>query len=245
MPIIPLTDAEGRFRDFAPAILSAHMLFPSSDSAKHRNSYIACHVGEHILKDRNPNILVEIDRGFLTGLLDSPSREEIKKLAELHSGGGSMAGALLYFIVGLSQKRPKDASVLKAVELYTSFADSDTEGRDLPHSPAFIKDKWATYKPVSHYWAASHTMRQHLPDFEHEEAPHEIFIDFLGLSEWFRMQGESIVARAQAKWHGPVLNPAETYRLPDNLDVPLIEADLPIGPEAEKILAKYQAPKKI
>ena len=156
-----------------------------------------------------------------------------------------MSGVLLYFIVGLSQHRPKDASVLKAVELYASFAESDAQDRDLPRSPAFIKDKWAVYKPVSHFWAASHTMGQHLPNFDHEEVPHEIFLDFLGLSEWYRRQGESIVARAQAKKHGPVLNPSETYRLPDNLDVPLIEADLPIGQEVAAILANYRAPKKI
>jgi hypothetical protein len=221
------------------------MLFPSQGSALHRRSYLAQHVGASILKDQNPQIIVEIDRGFLTQLLDSPSRDEVKRLAERHAAGGSMAGVLLYFIVSLAQNRPQDASVLKAIDLYISLIKREPEDRTRPHSPAFVKGRWTVYKPVSHFWAASHSVAQHYPDFDHEEVPHEVFLDFLGLSEWFRGQGESIVARAQAKKHGPVLNPSETYRLPDNLEIPLMEADLPIGSEAAAILTRYRAPKRL
>jgi hypothetical protein len=169
--------------------------------------------------------------------------KELAQIAEC----AMISSQVLHWVAMLSNHQPQHASVLKAVEIVCYQAERyNLDHPPVAASPAFIKGQWSHFKPVAHLWCAAWASLRQAPSFTLIGIQAEALLDFLGAAEWFRREGERIVARGQAKTHGPVLNPSETWIPPPDIQVSEMEAVLgPPAPEILEVLRKYRAPKKI
>lgn len=239
LPTLPISTGDGKLNEEAAALTMAFMLFPRDASA--RDQFLALNTFEKILKLKARKATVPIS--FLRHLADAPSRNDYDELVGQRAVAGLIAGRLLIHVASMADHHPQHASVLKAVELSSHFLAQDKE---LPSSPASIKKYWSHYRDISPFWAAHWIYTEQAPGRELADEPEETLLGFLGIAEWFRKRGESIIARGQAEKHGPVLDPKKTWKLPQDLEADDIE--VLIGQPTEltmEILRRYRAPKRI
>jgi hypothetical protein len=95
----------------------------------------------------------------LSGVPRSKLTEPIISKVENRGKGGSIAGAVFLYLLGLKMQRPKDASVGKAVHIITKYLKNSGQ-RHAPKHIDRVHTCWATYQSSAHLWAAYLLARQ-------------------------------------------------------------------------------------
>lgn len=238
MPILPISDGTGSLLPLAGERVYAAMLFPGDEARRERILTLAM-AEDAVYGGTDPAL---ISREFLVKLLDLPSREHLGAEIEQLSVQALFATRILQYIISLHHHASRHASVRKGAALAVHFGNRNP-GLVAATSRAHVLKHWGQFRPVAHLWCALFNVKSEEPLFQLfglQEAP---LLQFLGTAEWFRRQGESIVAR-RAEKHGPVLDPAETWVPPVDLSLPEVELE-PGAPTEETLAAlrAYRAPK--
>jgi hypothetical protein len=250
MPQLSISDGGGGLLFFAPTFLLASMLYPRDEAG--RVQYLAWRILATAAETPEPEgdavpQCVVVPQFALQAAVAAPSYNEVIKTAISQAEGAHAAGEVLRFIVKCRIHHPEHPpSVSKTWDVLskTLAGELTRDGRPRSSSISFLKEAWATFKPVAHLWAAAHALPDPTiaPPLEFDPARLEGLPAFLALAEAFRKLGESIIAQGQTI---PVLNPAETWCNPPDLILLQIEIDLPPLSEATlRLLAARRAPRR-
>lgn len=213
----------------------------------------AAHDGELIEKNWDL-ILRELGKqwefpplSMLKVLASAPSADDVFARAYNTSFYGAIVGDMLLFILGCAQHCPRHMSINKAafVQSKILIGAKDQAGNLLHYGLATVRTAWGKFRPVAHLWAAyriwqiDHKEAPDLSPFEPDGLP-----NFLAAAEELRRLGTSTFARAQKLRHGPILNPAETWRTPSGLCLPSVTLTCsPPSQRALTYLREYRAAK--
>jgi hypothetical protein len=244
MPVLPISDGQSNQLETARWVTMSCMFYPSADMAAQREGFMACKLAERALlrqPDQYGNL--SISHAWLKALLNAPSLKDVEHSLQRRNGG-ILAGLILYVVVQMYQHRPKDASIAKATDAVMSLSDPIP---NFPLSRAHVKEQWRIYKPVSALWASLLYLHsfpgEPLEDLD-QMSPNRFGL-FLEIAEFFRKNGETIVAQRAEKF-GPVLDGSSMWRFPEDLIIPDFSELLLPDPTDELIetIRKYRAPKR-
>lgn len=228
MPTLAISDGAGNLLNHAALKTAALMLFPDDERAQF--DYSVVYLAEGIAASEDEKVTVPSQ--FLRNLLQAPGQREMVRRVGRATVSGMTAGGVLRSIVSVAESHPEHASVLKAVEVLAALIGK-AKNPDLSASPAFIKQRWSNYRSLAPLWASYYDYLKSNPSGRLLDEPAAIFLRFLAVAEWYRARGEAIIARGATK-HGPVLDPATTWRAPS--DLPLPELDLTAEEPAQEVM---------
>ena len=163
---------------------------------------------------------LRMDEHAFAEIATLPSVSTVMKRAVDAAGfAGHTAGDILLYVLAAASDRPADATLRKARYLLErrNAGDKSRRGKVRPASPAAIKAAWGAYRSVAHFYAAINLQRQRndLPLTYFEDMPM-----LLTGAECLRRRGEAFKPPGSAT---PVLRPDETWRIPQNLKLPVVD----------------------
>ncbi len=242
MPILDITDEAGRLKPLAPIIVAATMLSPTDENR--RDQIFATGYTDTVLQVRQaipPEIAEVTHRG--------PSVAGISREAKYQGYLGWIAGQILIFVLRCATHRPEDASLRKAIHIMGPALEREArlQKRPFPSSNAKLWDGWGKYKSVCHLWAALHILGEGENGLNPENLEFllnpENLLEFLGTAEFLRSKGERHYAPPRRTKAQPLLAPNETWKAPENLNLPHIAFGAPpLFKHELDWLAEYQAP---
>ena len=242
VPILDITDEAGRLKPLAPIIVAATMLSPTDENR--RDQIFATGYTDTVLQVRQaipPEIAEVTHRG--------PSVAGISRAAKYQGYLGWIAGQILIFVLRCATHKPEDASLHKAIHIMGPALEREArlQERKFPASTAKLWDGWGKYKSVCHLWAALHILGEGENGLNPENLEFllnpENLLEFLGTAEFLRSKGENHYARPGHDKAQPLLAPHETWKAPDNLNLPHIAFEAPpLFKHELDWLAEYQAP---
>jgi len=251
MPVMDLMDENGGLRGDAFLTVLAVMLFP--ESVERQNElYITNMV----------NIVESKDTDFDWGPLGSemvrfllhakPPEEQPKDFRRRYLRG-MMVGEVLLITCYQIQNDSAAASRNKAQYLQREGLDASVEKHlrmRLPKSDRAQHESWRLFSSVAHLWAALKLLMSYhdtddsepLGIFEFRGAFDDI-PQLLGIAECFRKIGEKFVSEGQRPTtESPsttVLDPEETWKCPEELEIPDVDFDFAPSDEMTTLLDQY------
>ena len=244
VPILEIIDETGKLVPLAPVIVAAAMLSPTDENR--RDQIFATGYTDTVLQVRQaipPEIAEVTHRG--------PSVAGISRGAQYQGYLGFVAGQTLLFVLRCATHRPEDASVRKAIHIMGPALEREArlQERKFPASTAKLWDGWGKYKSVCHLWAALHILGEGENGLNPENLEFllnpETLLEFLGTAEILRGKGEKHFAPPRRTKALPLLAPNETWKAPDNLNLPHIAFEPPpLFTHELEWLAEYRAPTK-
>jgi hypothetical protein len=268
-PVLPLTDGKGNLRIDSAFSTFATMLYP--DDAEARKSYVAMNtlrlmgrledwIVDQLIREYaelegqeeaiRTLVWTQIGEEYglsfksLSPLLAFPAVSTLHEDGGLNGFWGSVVGDVLIFIVGSLSDYPEHASVRKATYFVSKdlIGGRDRRGRPVPQGLPQVKAAWRRFRHVAHLWASyNHWLNDRDRDPEWSPAKET---NFLAVAEYFRRCGESHYSHGQEVSHGPVLNPAKTWRPPKDLALPEVNLEwMPMCDWAKKQMAEYKPSK--
>jgi len=208
MPILELPEEspiEGAVTLAFP-ILSA-MLFPQEDEAMGRRQWRASAMAGSYSEWRRMGVqgpfLAEF-HGWIADLWELPQApRRIYQDGWARLKRASLSGGVLRFMLRLARHHPAHCKLERAKALV-----QDSFSGDWP-SESLLNKSWADFKAASHLWAAFLD--------KHPKGKNEQWIELLARAEAIRREAEA--AR--------VLNPLETWKAPEAMNIADIEIEVP------------------
>jgi hypothetical protein len=239
-PILEITDGRGNLIPMASHVVLATMFYP--DDNDKRQHYLETMHAKVLLEAGVP--LSKMRKNFAARLA-----EEFESSADSAAGSGygvTVAGDLLLFIINASPHSPKDASLERAVRVWSEdqALGKTVDGHSVAASRRSIISAWSKFKPVAHLCAAWR-LSQHEAPTSNPAVPEEL-ANFLAFSETLRLLGEGHhppAGRTGSKPHlDSTLDPETTWRTPSDLALPQVTLGIPPLTEyATGILKRYHA----
>jgi hypothetical protein len=221
--------------------VNAVMLFPIDERL--RTSAMTRMSAEASVLDLNDGQPLEVNAGTIRGLLDSPSRDEMKALKARAARAGIIAGdvlAMLYAMVISGSVR--EPSVKKATYAFLRWSDSGVtfrDGKPLPKSRSEVERAWASHRSVAHFWGAV-SLNRELGDGNVETLFGPNWGRFLQMAAGLLNFGSGFIPR-RLKPAKPTLDIAEAWTLPDSIAPDLPPTDL-VPIRLLELLKGYKAP---
>ena len=190
------------------AIIESWMLFPD-DEAKRLEAYKSATVamgGDLRRKTKLPPDVIE-------ELFDLA--EKTTPIAQIHEmvmtpyREGFMAGAIL---IDAIEGRDGDGNERKLGDIIKGLTKQFAKGGP-NSSSSFVHTIWKRYRPVSHLWAAHIKFAKAFPASPAFPCDLPAIIDFLWLSEEWRLRGESTKTAPTAP--STILRPGDAVRTPE------------------------------
>lgn len=227
---------DGQLYEDAAARVVATMLYPNDETR--REQFIAYTVERALIED---GVAVPLDISAKTHF--GPSEHEFTRDAvRALNSGGRVAGQILVLLRQLSTHKPKDASVRKAVYLLSlSHLEYERAGYAVPSSEKSIRNAWAQFKSVCNLWAAWRIF-----EFNVAMTTNERLLELLAVSEWMREFAESHHPPPRTAVTKPLAANGELWKVPDLLNLPPIEFEVPpLSGNELRQLANYKAEKHV
>jgi hypothetical protein len=100
--------------------------------------------------------ILQVDVFTLKKLLGAPSLDYFRQLAEVNTRRGVIAGDLLAALYVMDRFKVPEPSFNKALYVAQRYAEEESYGggSKLSLSERKIREYWAAFKPVAHFWAA-------------------------------------------------------------------------------------------
>ena len=224
MPILPILDDSGRFRNDAGMIVVATMLHPTD--AEQRKACIAAGLQHAFLLAGQavpPEVAAPVfERGGNPG---------ITKATERRAKDGHIAGETLMYLRQLADHAPAHASLRKAwylVERSRAIA-KDAQERSVRASQAAIEAAWSEARTVAHLWAA-------LLLYHHAEelSLNENLPVLLAAARWFGEFATGHRSPGMGNKSRPVLVSSEIWAIPETPEVPSHAFEVPPLTEIER-----------
>ncbi len=258
-PALEITDGHGGLTPFACLHLSAVMVYPRDRDVDARNEFLAtmkAEIGAELQRKTHDAVcraLLAIQtgkwidqHGGVATLARAPGPFAINDRVVDSKWPGSLAGCVLLKVVQLAQVRPP-ASINRAVviiERALKNAGTTREGNGAK-SGRRIRQAWERYRPATPLWAAflawhAAPRRErpgYAPDFF---APFQLenLPTFLAIAEVYRRLGIKLYAHGRTE---PILDPAETWQPPPDLQLPNVRVTIPSLEDWEaKTVEEYQ-----
>jgi len=239
-PILEITDGRGKFHPMASFVVLATMFYP--DDQDKRRQYLETMYAKVLLEAGAP--LSKMRKNFAVRLA-----EEFESSADSAAGSGygvTVAGDLLLFIISASLHSPKDASLERAVRVWSEdqALGRTGDGHSVAASRRSIMGAWSKFKSVAHLCAAWR-LSQHEARASNPAVPEEL-ANFLAFAETLRLLGERHhppAGRTGSKPHlDSTLDPETTWRTPPDLELRGVTLGIPPLTEyAIEILKRYHA----
>jgi hypothetical protein len=242
MPVLNIVDKDGGLNLFAPTEVLSVILYPDDEGK--REEFLVSGVVRTLLElsdeEKRNKVLKAAAVGFIPVLWRSPDPDTIIRRAVSYAGSSWVAGEMLLFMLSVAIHHPEhEVSPTKAVYTLSQVLEGgDTFGGE----SAAVKERtlwkaWGRFKSAAHFVAIRQFVLQ-----EYQEATPDLFMSLATLSvealslylsgaEYLRRLGEQ----------HQILDPAETWRVPEGLDLPVSEITLPPLPEQHlRVLTTYR-----
>jgi hypothetical protein len=261
-PTLPISDGHGELLLLAASTIGSLMLHPDDEASReefiaqehlHHLDGVICSLEEdgwtpeEIRMEWAQILSLVATEGVLTpkvvrALRTAPSMVEITRRMNDRIRRGMLVGEILLTIITCQHHHPEHASLRKAIYLIQQGVKAGGITADsLPgRTYSLISKEWKRFKAVAHLWAAARSVSEE-PDFTKSM---RVILDrkFLARAEALRLLGEECFGRGQKRSHGPLLNPASTWRTPRDLELPSVSLVIEPLPEwSFGQLAKYRA----
>lgn len=250
MPIIPLTDGDSVLRVDAPLWLAAIMCFPRSIERQmefYASTWAHAIASREIKPER-----ASLDPEALAWLASAaPFKQQVKDFRAWYIRG-FLVGEVLAYICCQAQIDPASASRNKAQYLQRMNLEAASETGPTPGVPISERsqhESWKVFSPSAHLWTAMFLLSCGESDdpgklkfgtlmLKHDDIPR-----LLGYAEFFRKIGETLVPKGQRPTaNSPcssVLDPEDTWKPPEDLEVPEVELDLFFDDAMSSLFGQY------
>lgn len=191
--------------------------------------------------DANDDDLFNLNAKSIKLLVNAPSFKDFKLKSIEITKEAIVAGDILGSIYLMDKFKLPEPSLNKAYFVSQKFGKKNKYGDGTPMavSERYVKERWAKYKTVAHFWAAWR-INQDYPIAPQSEIFSESFNLFLELAKELENFGLNYVPlRARPK--KPILDSESTWLLPENIERKTLNSDRqPVL--LQTILKKYIAP---
>lgn len=250
MPVLPLTDGDGVLQDDAPLWLLAIMHFPSS-LERQQEFYAASWARMILSREARPESMT-LGSEAVELLADAKTFDQQQKDIQALFVRGYLVGEVLALICFKSQYDPASASRNKAQYLQRLCLEDAARANprmSWPKSERSQHQSWREFSPVAHLWAglilfsqwesgSSEDASFRVLGFRHDEIP-----QLLGFAEYFRKIGEKFEPTGQRPTaESPsktVLDPEETWKCPEDLEIPEVDLEFTPSEETVSLLDQY------
>ncbi|HVT19728.1 MAG TPA: hypothetical protein VHQ90_26530 [Thermoanaerobaculia bacterium] len=241
MPVLPITDENGELHLFAPTEVLAVMLHPNDEPR--RDDFRVWGLAHNILnmedEEKRTKVLQASAELLVSTLFRLPDQLTFLRRTIKYAGSSWVAGEMLLFMLSAALHHPQhESGPTQAV--YTMSRTH--RGRTFGGEAAAVKARtlwkaWSRFKSAAHLVAvrqiALQDQQEMTPDLM--EMITRLLIEdlpvFLATSEGLRQLGE----------RHRILDGRETWRVPDNLDLPPAKIEVPPLPaSALEVLASYR-----
>jgi hypothetical protein len=189
------------------SIIESWMLFPD-DEGKRLDAQKAAvvEIGRDLMRQ------IKLDASTLKELFElaagAKPLDQLREMVPIPYQHGIMAGHIL--IAAIDGKDAK-GDRLKLGEINKMLAESFAPQRG--DKSSFVHAIWKQYRPVSHLWAAYIEVSEQRPTRPVFPCELQEVIDFLWLSEDWRLKGEGTKTRPRAP--STILRPGDAVRTPE------------------------------
>jgi hypothetical protein len=243
-------DENGLLAPDAALTLLCTMHFPRS--AERRREFYAVSWAHAIRSKETGSNKFSLTTESFEVLADARPREQVMHDVRERFLRGILVGEILALICCHAQQDPTSASRNKAQNLQRTAlkmaAKTDPSLR-LPSSEGTQHTNWRRFSPVAHLWAglilASNCGcgESDIFDFRNFQFGYHDIPQLLGLAESFRRFGEQFKSAGQRPTADSplktVLDPNQTWKCPDDLDIPEIELELDFDGDMSWLLDQY------
>lgn len=241
MPVLPISDGEGRLWMLAPAMVKAIITYPEPDDPK-RMRFFATSIAGMLVE--HPELVEEQGRGtlafdILPHVYSAPIPEQVFREARRHAGKSWIAGELLLFLLNAARVHPEETvAITKGLSVLREVLRGKPtwDGGSVEFTIRTGWTAWSRFRPVAHLHAVLQMSMQDEtldlgPDRERWEVPSlDHLPTFLALAEHLRVLGTE----------AGLLDPATTWRVPEDVSLPTATVEFPPLPEtALRALAEY------
>ena len=250
MPVLPLMNENGDLADDAPLTLLAVMNFPRS--LERQTEYYAASWARVITSREIPPDRMSMSPGAVTLLANASPFEQQQKDVQNRFIRALQVGETLALVCCMIQNDPSSASRNKAQYLQRKNLDAEVEADPslkLTRSERSQHENWREFSPVAHLWAGllvfSHEGVTDSNDVTVEKfkVKHDDIPRMLGLAEFFRKIGETFVPAGQRPTEKSpsttILDPDETWKCPEELEIPTVDLDLLFDDDMSWFLSQY------
>ncbi len=231
MPVLNITE-RGHLLPLAPYAVLAALVWPQSKDDSKRVAFVRAHRAQlivHIERQHHPDV---------RGMIVDAFAEIYREIPTERRFGIATSGQILQRVWQLAASAPERASVNKAIGDLVAFdARLQVEARKAGERPvrrgynrSRLMAVWSEWRPSAHLATAFVDWLRDRPLARSRISPLNptTLVHFLARAELYRQFGEQHVAPHARKFHGPLtkplLDPAETWRLPPDLILPKIVA---------------------
>lgn len=175
------------------------MLFPTRPDLREVH-FVREVVEQELMSRETGDTPVNLPAWMLRTLLDSPGKDETKRLAAEATKRGTVAGDLLALIYVMEAQNVNEPSFGKAVEHYKGFALGLKygDGEALKYSEQTLRNYFDEFASVAHLWAA---FRLNQGPYAYTEDPRSVFhspsdlLTFLGIAKDVGRFAESFIPK--------------------------------------------------
>ena len=167
--------------------------------------------------DAKDDDIFKLDAKSLKLIINAPSYEKFKLNSIQITKEAVVAGDVLASIYLMDKFKLPEPSLNKAFFISQEFAKKNKYGDGTPMaiSERYVKERWARYKSVAHFWAAWR-LNQNYPITSQQKIFSEGFLLFLELAKELENFGLNYVP-LRAKPQIPLLEFESTWRLPNEI----------------------------
>jgi hypothetical protein len=199
----------------ASYFINAVMLFPNDEET--REAYLQSEFAADVARSVQ-------NRGSISGtiahwLREAPREQDViseRRLNSICGSGQFAAWALCYVLQAVADGRPKMASIARAIDV--AAAKPGARARET------LDKDWKAYSSVAHLWLAFFAgLAGDFNPWGDLQGDWELLLYWLAFAEDLRRQGE---AWKPQRAKTPVLDPAKTWRVPADFELPTINMRL-------------------
>lgn len=195
--------------------INSIMFYPND--LKLRQQYFTMQRMDFETNDANDDDVFKIDAKSLKLIISAPSYENFKLKSIEITKEAIVAGDVLASIYLMEKFELPEPSLNKAFFISQEFAKTNKygDGTAMAVSKRYVKERWAKYKPVAHFWAAWR-INQNYPITSQQQIFAEGFESFLQLAKELEIFGLNYVP-LRAKPQKPLLEFESTWQLPNEI----------------------------